>query len=168
MGGKAMGGKGSGAPGRSERGSVLMLVPAGFLVLLLLAALAVDSAVAYQAHDQLRDAVSAAANDSVAAGLDSTAFYSGAGLTLDPGQVDLVVCRAMAAQDLASLHGMRIAVAVSGAAVRVTASASVNAVFGRIVPGFGTRAVRSSSDAVLAGGGPAPPPDFGLLVPVAC
>lgn len=154
--------------GRPERGSVLALVPAGFLVLMLLAAIAVDSAVAYQGQHQLHDALAAAANDAVAAGMDDRAFYGQGAVTLDPSSVATAVCRSVEAQGLGSLHGLRIGVALSARSVRVTGAASVDAVFGRLVPGFGTRAVSASADATLSAGGPPTRPEFGPATPVAC
>ena len=151
-----------------ERGSVLMLVPAGFLVLMLLAAIAVDSAVAYQARNQLHDALAAAANDAVAGAIDSRSFYSRGSVVLDTATVASVVCRSVEAQALGPLRGLRLGVSVSGDAVRVTGQATVTAVFGRFVPGFGTRPVSSSADAVLTGGGPARTPNFAGVTPVRC
>lgn len=145
-----------------------MLVPAGFLVLMLLAAIAVDSAVAYQARNQLHDALAAAANDAVGGAVDSPSFYSHGSVILDAGTVASVVCRSVEAQALGPLHGLRLGIAVSGDAVRVTGQATVSAVFGRFVPGFGTRPVRSSADAVLSGGGPASAPSFAGVTPIRC
>jgi hypothetical protein len=152
----------------NERGSVLMLVPAGFLVLMLLAAIAVDSAVAYQARNQLHDALAAAANDAVGAAVDPSSFYSRGSVVLDPPAVASVVCRSVAAQGLGPLHGLRLAIAVSPDAVRVTGQATVDAVFGRFVPGFGTRPVSSSADAVLTGGAQASASSFPGLTPLRC
>lgn len=145
-----------------------MLVPAGFLVLMLLAGVAVDSAVAYQAQLELKDALSAAANDAVAAGLDDRAFYGTGTVTLDPALVASVVCQSVAAQGLGTLHGLRLSVALGDRSVRVAGSATVNAVFGRMVPGFGRRQVSSSADAVLSSGTQLGPPAFGPAVPLAC
>jgi hypothetical protein len=152
-----------------DRGSVLALIPAGFLVLLLLSALAVDSAVAYLGQQRLHDALAAAANDAAGAALNSGAFYSGHGLVLDPAQVGRVVCASIRAQSDAGLHQLQIGMAVSGLAVRVSGSATVDAVFGQAIPGFGRRSVRATADAVLAAapsaGGSA---RFGPLTPLQC
>lgn len=152
----------------SERGSVLMLVPAGFLVLMLLAAIAVDSAVAYQARNQLHDALAAAANDAVGGAIDSPSFYSNGSVLLDSTTVASVVCRSVGAQGLGSMHGLQLEVAVSGDAVQVRGQATVDAVFGRFVPGFGTRPIGASADAVLSGGGPVAPPAFDTVTPIHC
>ncbi|HET6794760.1 MAG TPA: hypothetical protein VFH45_09975 [Acidimicrobiales bacterium] len=147
---------------------MLILVPAGFLVLMLLAALAVDSAVAYQDQHQLHDALAAAANDAVAAGVDDRSFYTGGTVTLDTASVASVVCRSLEAQGLGSLHGLHVGVALSGRSVQVTGAATVDAVFGRLVPGFGTRGIRSTADAILSGGPQPEAAAFGPPTPVAC
>ena len=152
----------------NERGSVLMLVPAGFLVLMLLAAIAVDGAVSYQARNQLHEALSAAANDAVGAAVDSPSFYGHGDVRLNLVEVESVVCRSVEAQGLASFHGLQLSVAVSGDSVRVLGRATVDAVFGRFVPGLGRRPVSSTADAVLSGGGAAATPVFSTVTPVRC
>jgi hypothetical protein len=135
-----------------ERGSVLALVPAAFLILIFLGCLAVDSAVAFQARSQLREVVAGAANDAVAAGIDQGAFYSSGTVELDPTAVASAVCQAVEAQDMTPFHDLSVSVSVRGLSVRVVASASVDAVFGRAIPGFGTRQVSASAVADLQAG----------------
>jgi hypothetical protein len=146
----------------------MILVPAGFLVLMLLGALAADSAVAYQARNQLHDALAGAANDAVAAGLNDRAFYSGGALSLDPAAVSAVVCRSVEAEGLTSMRDLRLAVAVSGPSVEIAGRASVDAVFGRVVPGFGTRTISSAATATLTGGPSVPQSSFGPPAPLDC
>lgn len=151
-----------------DRGSVLALVPAGFLVLVLLGGLAVDSAVAYQRQHQLHDALTAAVNDAVSAGLDDRSFYRGGAVTLDPSAVASAVCRSMAAQQLPALHGLRLAMAISDDSVRLRGAASVDPVFGRAIPGVGDRNVSSTADATLASATPAKAVVFGPTTPIYC
>lgn len=157
---------------KPDRGSVLMLVPAGFLVLILLGALAVDSAATYLAQRQLRDSLSAAANDAVTAGLSNTSFYLGGTLTLDPAQTARAVCLSVTAQTDSNLHHVHLWMAAQGAAVRLKGVATVDAVFGRAIPGFGVRRVSASTTAAAEttpGGGPGPnPPPAAALEPIAC
>ena len=145
----------------AERGSALALVPAGFLVLVLLASLAVDSAVAYLGQQQLHDALAAAANDAVTAGLDNASFYLHGSLVLDRAAVAQTVCASVAAQHDSGLHDITLSVAIEGDSVRVAGSAVVDAVFGRAIPGMARRSVSSSAAATLASGpvvpGPAAP-----------
>lgn len=154
-------------PGR-DGGSVLALVPAGFLVLILLGGLAVDSAVAYQRQHQLHNALSAAANDAVAAGVSDSSFYRQGTVALDPAAVGAAVCRSMEAQQLGALHGLRLAVALGNDAVRIDAVAQTDAVFGRALPGFGHRQVSSTADATLSRGAQPGPAGFGPATPIAC
>lgn len=60
---------------RDERGSALMLVPAGVLILVMLAVLSVDFAVAFGGQRELFDMASAAANDAAVVALDEDRYY---------------------------------------------------------------------------------------------
>ncbi len=144
--------------GRSDRGSVLVLVPAGFLVLIILAALTVDSAVAYLGQQQLHDALSAAANDSVTAGLDNGSFYGSGKISLDPDTTGQAVCDALAAQNVSGLHDLRVWMAIDGDAVHLEGRAEVDAVFGRAIPGYGRHPVSATAGAVVVEAQPATNP----------
>ena len=144
-----------------------MLVPAGFLVLMVLASISVDSAVTYLAQRQLGDALAGAANDAATAGIDDPVFYAGHGVVLDPASTDLAVCRSLVAEDIARLHHLAVSIGVNGAEVRVDASATVDAVFGRLVPGFGRRRVSATATAE-AEGGPSAPGVAPTVVAVSC
>jgi hypothetical protein len=156
----------------ADRGSVLMLIPAGFLVVIILAALAVDSAATYLAQQQLHDALAAAANDAVTAGVSNSSFYSSGAVRLDPSLVGRAVCLSMAAQSDQNLHGLRLWMAVDGATVTLQGTASVEAVFGRAIPGFGRRHVKADAQAVVTGrqlvAPPSPTVSPGPLVPLNC
>jgi hypothetical protein len=145
-----------------------MLVPAGFLVLMLLAALSVDSAVAYLGQRQLDDALTAAANDAATAGLSNTGFYQQGAVILDPATTVVEVCRSLAAQGDGGLHDLRLAVGVAGAEVTVRATARVDGVFGGIVAGLASRQVSAqvTAHAEEAAGHPTTRPP--LLVPATC
>ncbi len=135
-----------------EEGSVLALVPAGFLVLILLAALAVDSAVTYLGQEQLHDALSAAANDAVTAALDNGSFYRSGVIALDQSAAGRAVCLSVLAQNASTLHGLQVWMAVDGDSVHLKGQAEVDSVFGRVIPGFGHHAVRASASAVATEG----------------
>lgn len=131
---------------------MLALVPAAFLVLILLGALTVDSAASYLAQRQLRDSLSAAAADAVGAGLSKSEFYSHGTVTLALSEAAQVVCQSVAAQADVDLHDVRLWIAVVGPTIRLEGTASVDAVFGRDIPGFGVRQVRASTTATAATG----------------
>jgi hypothetical protein len=134
-------------PFSGERGSAMMLVPAGFLVLMLFAAIAVDSAGTFLAQRQLTDALAAAANDAATAGLDNTAYYERGDLVLDPGASARVVCRSMAAQGDGDLRDLELQAGVSGPVIAVRGTAEVDVIFGRIIPHFGIRRVTGEATA---------------------
>ena len=163
-----------GRSGGRDRGSVLALVPAGFLVLMLLAALAVDSAVSYLGQEQLHDALSGAANDAVTAALDDGAFYHSGAITIDPAAAGRAVCASVAAQNAPALHGLEVWMAVDGNSLRLQGKAQVDAVFGRVIPGLAHHTVRASVAAVAAQGPVATtaaassPGGVGALVPLRC
>ena len=137
---------------RGSRGSVLALVPAVFLVLILFGALTVDSAVVYLGQRQLHDALLAAANDSVGAAVDDGAFYQQGRIVLDPTKVAVVACASVLAQHMSDVHGLKLWVSTGGRSVRLQATADVDAVFGRVIPGFGQRSVHAVAVATLADG----------------
>ncbi len=134
-------------PRTDDRGSVLVLVPVGFLVLMLLGAMAVDSAVGFLGQRQLADATAGATNDAATAALGDAAFYGSGALVIDPAAAAEVVCRSVAAQQDGQLHALTLAIAVAGPVIRVRASAEVEAVFGRLLPGFGHRWVSAEATA---------------------
>jgi hypothetical protein len=135
-----------------DRGSVLALVPAGFLVLVILAALAVDGAVTYLGQEQLHDALSAAANDAVTAALDNGSFYRSGSITVDPAQAGQAVCVALLAQNAPALHRLEVWMAVDGAFLQLRGKAEIDTVFGRVIPGFDHHTVEASAAAVVTEG----------------
>jgi Flp pilus assembly protein TadG len=120
-----------------ERGSVLALVPAGLLVLILLAAIAVDSSVAYLGRRELAAAADAAANDAVTYGLDEARFRETGNFVLDPARTEEAVRRAVALRrsegvDRATVSGTTDA---DEGTVTVTLRSTAALVFAPAVPG---------------------------------
>lgn len=118
---------------RRDAGSVLLLMPAAVLVVLVLGAIAVDSAVAFLAERHLAGAAAAAANDAATAGLDEAALRAGSAYRLDPALVEAAVSRTLDAHGLPA--GTAVDVTVDGTEVRVTLSADAALVFSPAVPG---------------------------------
>jgi Flp pilus assembly protein TadG len=103
-----------------ERGSALALVPAGVLVLLILAAICVDFSSAELARRQLHDAAAGAANDAAGGGLDQARLRTGDGkLAVDP--------------DLARSIAERSIEATVRGPLRLTAAPDVEVVGNRVV-----------------------------------
>ena len=121
---------------------MLLLFPAAMLIVMVLAAIAVDVSIAFLGERELGSAVAAAANDAATDALSNQAFYTEGRLELDEQEVARVAeDRVRAALD-ASRHldlSVRATVLPSsgacGWAVSVRASARVRYVFAAALPG---------------------------------
>lgn len=130
------------APDRN-RGSVLLLFPSAVLIVIVLAAIAVDSAIAFLAQREVANAVAAAANDASSVGVGNRTFYEGGSVDIDPTTaVQLAEDRVAGALDGTRFEGLQVEVTVVPAAstgcpprVRVAASARVDALFANALPG---------------------------------
>jgi Flp pilus assembly protein TadG len=128
---------------RRERGSTLLLFPAALLIMVALAAMTVDSAIAFLAQRELVNATAAAANDAATEALSDRSFYEGNRVELSASGVEAVaVARIRALVDEARHHDLTVrAEAVPPAAagcawtVRVSASSRVDELFGKAMPG---------------------------------
>jgi Flp pilus assembly protein TadG len=139
-----------------EGGSTLLLFPAAVLIMVALAAMTVDSAIAFLAQRELVNATAAAANDAATEGLSDRSFYEANRLELSPGVIEAVaVDRVFQLVDQSRHHGLSVtaqAIPPAGAGcawtVRVSASSRVDELFGRAMPGStGDVAVRAQSTA---------------------
>jgi Flp pilus assembly protein TadG len=123
-----------------------MLVPAGFLVLLMLGAIAFDYSHLYLGQRQLASSAEAAANDAVTFGVDQAAFRAGQGYVLDPDLVAEAVSQSLAAHGISGVHlDAPQVVLLSATRVRVTLTGTVDYVFVKAVPGVAHRAVVHAS-----------------------
>ncbi len=137
---------------RGEEASVLVLVPVGILVLIILAAIAVDSAATFLGQRQLEDTATSAATDAAGA-LSYPAFYDQGHIALDPQTARRVALASVAAQSLGgmSLSGP-VEIRVVGRQVCVSLNAQVHRIFGQSIPGISdTTRVRARATATAAG-----------------
>jgi uncharacterized membrane protein len=136
-----------GVDGRDEDGSTLILMPAAVLVLLALAAIAVDSAAIYLGQRRVADLAAGLANDAVAA-VTEAAFY-------EEGEVRVQASRAAARQQqlLAGLtedgafRDVRCDVQPAGDAATASCVARVEPIFGRALRRDGGTVVRATETA---------------------
>jgi hypothetical protein len=112
------------------------------LVVVVLAAIAVDAAIAFLGQREVANAVVSAANDAAGAGIGEHAFYREATVDLDPSAVaTLAEERVRAVLDPGRFHGLEVDVSVVPASggcpprVRVRAAATVDALFANALPG---------------------------------
>lgn len=115
-----------------------MLVPAGVLVLVVLASIAVDSAIAFLAQRQLVDLAAAVANDAATAALSEPAFYrtdGGPRIEIDDGAADRLVEEALVARAPRGIDELSADVRVAGDQICVSLTGRVSYVFAKAVPG---------------------------------
>lgn len=127
---------------RDDRGSVLMLVPAGILVLLLLAAIAIDGSVVWLAQRDLSSRTAGVAADIAGAAVDDPAFYERGDIRLRADVADAYTALAFEPDRLP--HGYEAwgaRAVVDGRSVTVTATAEVRYVFATAIPGLERTAV---------------------------
>lgn len=166
--GRARGGPGDGPDTGRDRGSILVLAPVGILILLLLATLTADGALAVLGQRQLSDALSAAAADAAGSGVDRAAFYDSGTVQLAPPAVGPAACASLAAQGDLHLHDVRVWVGVAGPVVTLLGRAEVDGIFGRAIPGFGRWQVAATATATAEQAPRVPPRRVAALTPLLC
>lgn len=132
-----------------------MLVPAGILVLLVLGAIAVDSAVVLLAERDLVNRTAAASNDIAGLGLDEGAFYRSSGsVALDPQRADsyaaVIFANHRRPPGYRSWSG---GATTDGRSVTVAARAEVDLIFARAIPGVAHSATVEARSVVSLRGG---------------
>lgn len=136
-----------------ERGTALLLVPVGVLIVTLLASITVDSAAAFVAQREATSAASSIANDLVTLAVDESVLRSQGLYRLDPSRLRHL--RAWAQRTIsdrvsAVFEPGSITVTVSQAgpaAVRVSVSGSARRIIGLIgsVQGSATRRIEAET-----------------------
>lgn len=87
-----------------DKGQSLLLLPAGFLIVLLLGSLVLEAAALHLRQRQLDDLADSIANDAAAYGFDIEAFRRTGEVAIDPARADEVIEPALS---ISSLPGAR-------------------------------------------------------------
>ena len=119
---------------RSDRASVLMLVPAGIVIVLLLGAIAVDSAIVYLEQRQAYNVAFDAANDAAGAAVDLDTLRSTGAIAYEVGRVKTVAAEAIAASATDGLSLVDARIEPDGS-VAVTVEVHVQRLFGQAFGG---------------------------------
>lgn len=120
---------------RGDRASVMMLMPAGVLIVLLLGAVAFDLSLLFLRQRQASSVAADVANDIVTAALDEEALRSSGDFQLDPGRATSLGAALVDASDLAG-HVVDVQISVPDLeTVEVTLVVSVDYVFAKAIPG---------------------------------
>ncbi|MFP3905895.1 MAG: hypothetical protein ACLFWR_02620 [Acidimicrobiales bacterium] len=139
-----------------DRGSVLLLFPAAFMIVLVLGALAIDAAAVFLDQRELAAAAGAAANDAATLGLAHKRLRHDGELWLDPVRVTEAVEASLDRRGvLDSLLEPPEIVVLGGSRVEVTLVAHADYVIAPALPGDRSgRTVRATvgADAVLDDG----------------
>jgi hypothetical protein len=132
---------------------VLLLVPAGMLVVLLLGGIAFDLSQVFLRQRQASSLAADVANDLASVALDVPTFRESGTFELDPDRADAMGRSLLEASDLAAdITDANITVA-NGDTVTVTVTATVDYVFAKAIPGaaHGTTVTASASAVATPG-----------------
>lgn len=146
----------------AERGSALMLMPAGVLIVLVLGAVAVDSAILFLGERELADLAAAAANDAATVAVREEVFYRCGRLEIDGDRAHAVAntVAGTRSSDAVTVTGLSAAVdnGTTPPEVTVTASGTVRLIFSPALGGRSrNRNVAARSTAVAEALGPGAP-----------
>ncbi len=132
-----------------QRGSVLMLMPAGVLIVLMLGAIAFDLSLVFLRQRQTSSVAADVANDLATSALDEAAFRSTGIYQLDPDRADELGARLVRSSDIGD-EVIEVSVNVLRAdTVEVVVVVAVDYVFARAIPGAASgTTVRASAVAV--------------------
>lgn len=129
-----------------------MLMPAAFLILMVLGAIAVDLTAIRVGQRSLLSSAIDAANDAVTVGLDEDAYRSGEGYRLDPDRVRHAVYAVLYAKGM--LHRLTATPTIvihPDGSVTVSLRSEVTHIFARALPGAsGPVGVRAEATARVA------------------
>jgi hypothetical protein len=121
--------------GGRDRGSALLLMPAGLLIVLVLASIAVDMSLVHLRKRQAFELAAAAANDAATAGVDQGHLRTTHDYVLDPETARAVVVDVVAASELAPELARPPVVTVTAAGVSVELALEADYIFADVVPG---------------------------------
>jgi hypothetical protein len=136
-----------------ERGSVLMLMPAAFLVVVVIAAICVDQSLVFLRQRQAASVAVDVANDLATTALDQAAYRSSGDFRLDESRARSLGRHLVDASDIGPhVRDVHIWLAADDEVV-VEITASVDYIFARAIPAAGDgTTVRARAIAVAATG----------------
>ncbi len=112
-----------------------MLMPAGLLIVLVLASIAVDMSLVHLRKRQAFELAAAAANDAATGGVDQGRLRTTHEYVLDPERTRAVVEDVVAASELAPQLARPPVVTVTATGVRVELALEADYIFADVVPG---------------------------------
>ena len=138
---------------RGGRGSVLMLAPAGVLIVLLMGAIAFDLSLLFLRQRQASSVATDVANDLASLALDVPTFRGTGEFELDPDRAETVGRALLDASDLADELTAATITVTGPDTVTVRVTVQVDYVFAKAIPGTGDgTTVTASATAVATAG----------------
>ena len=126
------------------RGSVLMLMPAGLLIVFVLGSLSIEYATVSMRQRALYNAGDAAANDAATYAIDRSILRSSGEVVLDPNLVEQAVGRSLAAQGIELVTAPLIEVSADGKTIHLELVQHVPFVIARALPGTDGTVIRAN------------------------
>ena len=138
---------------RGSRGSVLMLMPAGALIVLLLGAIAFDLSLVFLRQRQASSLAADVANDLASVALDVPTFRESGVFELDPIRADSLGRALLDASDLSDELTSATITITGSDTVTVRVTVSVDYVFAKAIPGAddGTTVTANATAAATPG-----------------
>jgi len=129
-----------------------MLMPAGLLIVLVLASIAVDMSLVHLRKRQAFELAAGAANDAATGGVDQGRLRTTHEYVLDPERTRAVVEDVVAASELAPQLARPPVVTVTATGVRVELALEADYIFADVVPGApdGTEVTASATATAVA------------------
>lgn len=138
----------------SERGQSVLLIPAGFLILLVLGSLVLEAAALHLHQRQLDDLADSIASDASAVGFDIETFRSTGDLTIDPVAAGSVLEPAIAISLIDDATGSVQVLPGDPPAVEVELAVEHEYIIGRSLLGGVSKTLTAVGTAELVLGGP--------------
>jgi hypothetical protein len=142
------------APEDRDRGQSVLLIPAGFLILLVLGSLVLEAAALHLHQRQLNDLAASAASDASAFGFDIEAFRETGEVSIDPALAASVLDPAIAISLLDDATGVVRVIPGDPPAVEVELSVEHEYIIGRSLLGGVNKTLTAVGTAELVLSGP--------------
>jgi hypothetical protein len=126
------------------RGSVLMLMPAGLLIVFVLGSISIEFAATSMRQRALYNAADAAANDAATYAIDRVVLRSTGEVVLDPALVEEAVALSLRAQGVELVAPPLIEVSADGKSIHLELVQYVPFVIARALPGGDGTVVRAN------------------------
>ena len=128
----------------SDRGSVLMLMPAALLIVFVLGSISIEFATVSMRQRALYNAADAAANDAATYAIDRVVLRSTGEVVLDPALVEEAVTLSLRAQGVELAKAPRIELSVDRKTIHLELVQNVPYVIARALPGSDGTIVRAN------------------------